>query len=296
MRTAALMTLLTLSLLTSPFTQAAETLPPMVDEIRLRVREGKIDDAVDAGQKAVESMATDARAWLWAGRAYGQQAMAASMLMKPKWAGRTRDAYEKAVELDPNLLDARFDLIQYYLMAPEFMGGGRDKADAQVQEIAKRDEALGKVASGQLAMVDKKQDDAEKLFREAVTLAPDNLRAQMALSGYLQGRGRWNDVRALWQQRLATTPDDPMSIYQLGRAAALSGEELESGLAHLDAFIAKGNVPDDLSIGAAHWRRGQVLEKLGRREDAIAALQIASQDPTVAERAEEDLERIEDGG
>jgi hypothetical protein len=43
---------------------------------------------------------------------------------------------------------------------------------------------------------------------------------------------------------------------------------------------------------AAHWRRGQLLDKLGRHEDAIAALELALAGKSVAKLAQADLDRI----
>src|SRR5690606_26237095 len=92
-------------------------LPAEAVEIRDALRRNDLDAAIEASESATGGSA-DARVWLWAGRAYGRQAIEASLFTQPKWAGRTRDAWEKAVALDPELLDARFDLIQYYLQAP----------------------------------------------------------------------------------------------------------------------------------------------------------------------------------
>lgn len=89
-------------------------------------------------------------------------------------------------------------------------------------------------------------------------------------------------IRAL----LARRPDDPGALYQLGKLAALSGEELEQGLAHLDRYRAQKERPDDLPEFGGHWRRAQILEKLGRKDAAIAELRTAtSLDPSAEGRA-----------
>lgn len=282
-----------LSLALGLFCQAslASLLPPAATEIREALRSDQLDRAVEISEAATEG-SSDARIWLWAGRAYGRQALEANVFTMAKWAGRTRTAWEKAVELDPELLDARFDLIQYYLQAPGIVGGGRDKAEAQVGEIARRDAGLGKLAQSWLAFADKDAARAEALQREAVQASPDNTRVLMALSGTLQRGEKWDEVEALWQARLDRAPQDPMARYQLGRLAALRGEKLEHGLAMLDAFIAGGEVPDELSIAAAHWRRGQLLEKLGRLDEARQAYTIGLTDASVKQLAEADLARL----
>jgi hypothetical protein len=50
---------------------------------------------------------------------------------------------EKAVELNPDNIEARFDLLEYYLQAPAFLGGDAAKAQAQAAEIAKRNATAG---------------------------------------------------------------------------------------------------------------------------------------------------------
>ena len=266
-------------------------LPAEAVEIRDALRRNDLDAAIAASESATGS-AADARVWLWAGRAYGRQALEASLFTQPKWAGRTRDAWEKAVELDPQLLDARFDLIQYYLQAPGFLGGGRDKAEQQVVEIARRHEGLGKLAKSWLSMADKDPATAEALQREAFALDPENARIALALSGSLQREEKWDEVEALWRTRLARQADDALARYQLARLAAIRGEKLEEGLALIDAFIAAGELPEDLSLAAAQWRRGQLLEKLGRIDEARAALQLGLADPSVKRLAEADLKRL----
>ena len=61
-------------------------------------------------------------------------------------APRIRAHFERAVELDADYLDARKRLVDFYTQAPGFMGGGLDKARAQVAEIERIDAHEGRVA------------------------------------------------------------------------------------------------------------------------------------------------------
>jgi hypothetical protein len=54
-----------------------------------------------------------------------------------------REEFETAIKLDPSLTDARFGLIDFYVMAPGFMGGSEGRAMAQAAEIKKRDALQG---------------------------------------------------------------------------------------------------------------------------------------------------------
>ncbi|HEV8629160.1 MAG TPA: tetratricopeptide repeat protein, partial [Thermoanaerobaculia bacterium] len=101
------------------------------------------DGAVDWLEKAAELAPKNAEYQLWLGRAYGRAAQEANMLRAAGLASHARQAYEQAVALDPGQLDARGDLVQFYLLAPGFMGGSIDKARAQAAEIQKRDAGRG---------------------------------------------------------------------------------------------------------------------------------------------------------
>jgi len=271
-------------------------LAPAIAEIRDALRLGNIDAAVEASEAAVAQLGGSARAWWWAGRAYGQQAMAASLFGKAKWASRTREAFEKAVELDPAHVESRFDLMSYYLMAPSIVGGGRDKAEAQAAAIAGLDASMGKLAQARLAASDDESERAQALVGEALALDPDNRQARLMQAASAAERKDWAAVRALWQTQLARTRHHALARYQLGRTAAISGEELDDGLAQLDSFIAAGEVPEELTMAAAYWRRGQILDKLGRRDEAIESLQRAVDDRNIGEQAAADLKRIRTAG
>lgn len=265
-----------------------------VDEVRKHLGGGRIEAAIASGEKAVATLAQDSRAWFWLGRAYAQQALRASLLAKPRWAGKARAAYEKSVELDPDNLDARFDLMQYYTAAPGFLGGSRENADAQAAAIRARDAVRGKLAEAHLANVDQKPALAERAYREALTLDPASEPARTALAMFLQRGERWAEIRTLWNEVLARDPGNALAHYQLGRLSAVSGEALEAGLAHLATYLAQPQQTDAMTPAAAHWRRGQILERLGRRGEALAALQESLRLQPEFAQAREELQRLQD--
>lgn len=64
----------------------------------------------------------------WVGKACGRVAENTGPISAIKWAGRTRDALERAVELNPDNYDAVGALATYYEQAPGFLGGDVAKA------------------------------------------------------------------------------------------------------------------------------------------------------------------------
>ncbi|MFN7162759.1 MAG: tetratricopeptide repeat protein, partial [Fimbriimonadales bacterium] len=81
-------------------------------------------------------------------------------LGKLRAAGRMRSAWEKAVDLNPNHVEARFALASFYAQAPGVVGGGRDKAEMQIREIARVDTVMGHRARAVLLSSDRDYDEA----------------------------------------------------------------------------------------------------------------------------------------
>ncbi|HEX5756494.1 MAG TPA: hypothetical protein VFY12_09090, partial [Arenimonas sp.] len=113
-------------------------LDAQVLQIRLLLREGKAEDAVDMAEELVDAQPNSALAHYWLGNSFGNRIGQVGMFSKLLMAPKLRDAYETAIKLDPELTDARANLVQYYVH-PMAIGGGIDKAKAEQVEIAKRD-------------------------------------------------------------------------------------------------------------------------------------------------------------
>ena len=86
----------------------------------------KTDPAVDWLEKAAALAPASSEKQWWLGRGYGAAALQANLLSAAGLAKKTKAAFDKAVALDPANLDARDDLILFYLQAPGFMGGSVD--------------------------------------------------------------------------------------------------------------------------------------------------------------------------
>ncbi|HEX3070599.1 MAG TPA: tetratricopeptide repeat protein [Thermoanaerobaculia bacterium] len=111
----------------------------LIDQGRAAMTRGDAETASGLFEKAVAQNPKSADAHYLLGSAYGSMAEKASIFSQASLASKTKEEFEKAVELDPNHLEARMGLVQYYAFAPGFMGGSYDKAFAQAAEIRKRD-------------------------------------------------------------------------------------------------------------------------------------------------------------
>jgi tetratricopeptide (TPR) repeat protein len=260
--------------------------------VRAALAKGDAEAAVAAADAAVKASPKDAEVLLWAGRAYGQRAMSASVFSKMSWAKRCREAWETAVGIEPSNLEVRSELLRYYLMAPGIAGGGVEKARDQAARIAAIDATRGHVARGQVAEHEKDLAAAEAAYRNAARSDPNGTTGTLALASFLAGQKRWAEARALFEARLASDPADALAVYQLGRLSLFSGEEMERGLALFDRFLSLEAPKDGPTHADARWRKGLLLEKLGRTPAAIAEYREALKADPGHRGARRELERL----
>ncbi len=192
-------------------------------------------------ERALRTAPGEARIHNALGDAYGSAAQNAHLLAKLGWARKCRAAYERAVELDPANPAYRWSLVGYFCVAPRLAGGGLEKARAQAGEIARLDPMEGRTARATLALAEQ----------------------------------NWEAAFAEFDPVLREMPDNFLALYQVGRCAALSGRQIERGIAALRRCLeltapAGENLP---TFACVHFRLGNLLEKKG---DPTAAAEYAA--------------------
>jgi tetratricopeptide (TPR) repeat protein len=242
---------------------------------RLQLRQGKADDAIDSAEEAVDLDPGSAQAHYWLGNAYGSRIGQVGMLSQAMMAPKLRDAFERAVALDPNLNDARGSLVDFYLQAPAVAGGSVEKARAQTQELLKRDPPRGQFALGRIAMYEKKPAEAAKAFAAASAAKPDDVSYRMAAGVALQETKQWDAAFDLFEAWTRKDPKAAMAWYQVGRTSALSGQRLDVGAAALKTFMGLPPAPNLPTAANAQYRLGQVQAHAGDKAAAKASFQAA---------------------
>jgi tetratricopeptide (TPR) repeat protein len=207
----------------------------------LALRRDDRETAVTALERAVALEPGAARYQRRLGDAYGRAAQKASLFNQLSWAKKSLAAYRRAAELAPRDLEAQTSLFDYYRLAPAIAGGGPERAREQAEVLAQIDPVRGHHARAALRLADKKPAEA-----------------MSELEAGLRGR-----------------PDDYSLLYGLGRVAGTTGEGLERGLAALTRCLGMTPPEDQPGHATVHWRRAQILERLGERRAALAACEEA---------------------
>jgi tetratricopeptide (TPR) repeat protein len=173
-------------------------------------------------------------------------------------AVKGRDALEKAVALEPDNLEARTGLMQFYERAPWPLGSSA-KAAAQLEEIRRRD-----------------PDRALVLMVVARANAQD-----------------YAGAFKLCDEVLARRPDDYNALYQYGRTAAASGQNFERALACLKKCLTLPVPGPSAPTYSSVWHRiGLLQERFGHPAEARAAYETAFKLDQANKPAAEALARL----
>lgn len=292
--------LIALTLLTASHLATAETLTPAAPsdtaaQVSDLLARNQIEQAYETAVRWHESEPENARAAYWAGNTAGQMAMRSGMFKAMGFAKESRKGLEQAVALDPKNVDAQYALMQFYVMAPGVMGGDDEEAAAIAERIAALSPVEGLRARAQLRLTEKDMEGYLSGNREALALAPAHRDALGAVLASLLEKSDFDGAKALLDKAREVDPSSVSVRYQFVKWAAVSGRELTAGLAEIDALIALQQYPDRFSLSAAHWRRAQLLAKLDRKDDAIAAYEAALEIQPEFEVASKELEQLREG-
>ena len=281
------------------FTAAASTHPkspiPPYWLGRLALNEEDWDESIDWFEKAVALEDKNSMYHLWLGRAIGSKAQHASVLKQPFLAKKVKAQFEQAVELDGSNLEARSDLISYYLMAPGIMGGSVEKAKEQAATIAAQDRYQGHLAMARVHSHEKNNDLYERELLAAAAAKPEEVGPRVELGYLYQRLERWDDAFRTFDELTKNDKARRNAQYQVGRTGAMSGRKLEHAAASLEAYLAGTPGPNEPPAAAAHFRLAQVYEKLGRVPQAKAELEATLRlEPKHAE-AKKALDKLNSG-
>ena len=289
---------------------------------------GDFDGALPLAEKALSLDPNSARYHLLVGNICIQQGQKAGIFKGLGLAHRFRDETQRAISLDPKYLDAREALMEYYFEAAGIAGGDKKKAWAMAEEIGKMDAARGFLAQATLAAKEKNPSKQEEFYQKALAAAPHDGRVLRVVAGFYvsdsqkkydlaekyaleamklddQRAGpytvlgliyaateRWKNLDALLEQSEKKIPDDCGPHYQAGKAVLASGKDLPRAERYFRKYLTVEPEGGEPHWAAAHWRLGQVLEKQGKKPEAIAEMEESLRLEQDFKQAKEDLKRL----
>jgi tetratricopeptide (TPR) repeat protein len=287
-----------------------------------------LDQAAQLAEKATQVDSSNANAFAQLANAKGRKAQKASVFSQMGLARDAKKAGDKALEINPNHPDALNFLIAFHREAPSIVGGDKKKADVYMQRLLKADPVRGNLVLAENAADDKQVDKLEGLYKMAYQSNPKDYRALLNLGAFyandkaknyalaeqylreatkldasraqawspltsvLALEKKWAEVEATVAQAEKAVPDNWNPMFQAARIMVVTGENFPLAEKYLRKYMTQEpelNAPD---FAAAHWRLGQILEKQGKKQEAIAEMETALKLRPDFEQAKQDLKRL----
>lgn len=254
----------------------------------LGLADGRTDEAIKQAERCVTVHPNNGRCHLVLGKAMGTRAMENGIMASLGSAGTIRDAFNKAVALNPRDFDARFSMLEYYMMAPFVVGGGMGKAEAFAEESAgihpegsklmhatidRQEGRLGKAEAAALAvkpgtdedlqerhdglltsiaathMSEKRYADAIRVLSEARKRYPDSLNVGYVSARVQQEQGDHRKALAGLEQVVIKLPR-PHVHYHIGKSAQALGDKARATAAFQKALSFKRGLSKNLQADA----------------------------------------------
>jgi tetratricopeptide (TPR) repeat protein len=241
------------------------------------------DSAVKMADKSVALEPRNSFYHHWLGRALGRKAENANLFSAFAAFGLARKAraeFERAVALDNDNVSARADLAEYYIEAPAFLGGDKNKARQQAEAVAAHDQGL---ASYIRARVDEKQGNgrAEQQYQKAIADGGDSARYWVELAYYYRRAGRLQDMENAINRSLTAAHHEGLPEYDGAFILLRTGRNFPQAIRMLQEYLDGQNLSEDGPAFQAKYLLGQLLEKSGDRhasaDEYRASLALASQ-------------------
>ncbi len=239
--------------------------------------------AVNFEQAAILDEANP-EAYYWIGRANGRLAGNASLFSAGSFAKKSKMGFEKAIALDPGYIPAHRGMIEYYLNAPRLFGGSTKKAYEVAQKMQQMQPLEGKLAYARVLDGDDQDDKAMELYRELTQQYPKDPRAFLALGFEEQNNRNFETAHEFFSKAARTKPKDvetgtarAMALYQIGKTAMLSKNNLQAGIASYEEYLSMPIYQGNPEPAWAHYRLSKLYEIAEQPSMAEKHLELARQ-------------------
>ena len=126
------------------------------------------DNAISYYQKLINSKPTQANYFYKYGGAMGMLAKESNKFKALLMMDEVKSSFEKAIQLNPKHIEARWALIEVYIQLPSIVGGSQEQAIKYSDELLKISPVDGYLSKGHIYEYYKKYTLAESQYQKAI--------------------------------------------------------------------------------------------------------------------------------
>jgi tetratricopeptide (TPR) repeat protein len=225
------------------------------------------DRAESACKKAVSLEANNSRYHLWLGRVYGEKADRAGFLCAASLVGKVRDEFQRAVQLNPQDVDTRLDLAEFYIEAPGIVGGGTDKAQEQARTIGATNPGREHWVYARIAEKKDNAAVAEREYRQYIELSHNDAEAWLNLALFMRRQKRMDEMEQALLKASQSPLPKPDVLFESAQMLYRAGRNYPLAIQFVQRYLSIGPV-EAAPAFKAHYLLGMLLEKQGDKAGA----------------------------
>jgi tetratricopeptide (TPR) repeat protein len=142
------------------------------------------DKAIVYYRKLKQLKPSEANYYFKYGGVLGMKAKESNKFKALGMIGEVKESFEKAIELNPKHIEARWALVMIYIQLPGFVGGSESKAIKYSSELLKLSTVDGYLSRGQIDEHFKRYPAAEQQYKKAIAAGSTKVGAQMLANLY----------------------------------------------------------------------------------------------------------------
>ena len=137
------------------------------------------DKAIVYYRKLKQLKPSEANYYYKYGGVLGMKAKESNKFAALGMIGEVKASFEKAIELNPKHIEARWALVMIYIQLPGFVGGSESKAIKYSNELLKLSPVDGYLSRGQIDEHFKRYTAAEQQYKKAIAAGSTKVGVQM---------------------------------------------------------------------------------------------------------------------
>lgn len=251
----------------------ADALVARVDLILIAGKVAQLEEGVKLAEQCIANNPKNSECHEALGNVLGIKAEKGGMMAGISSLGKIRDAFKKAIALDPKNFSAANSLMTFYLEVPSLMGGSSSKAKDVIAETQKVSPAAASLLQAKFDLKDEELEKA-KTGVLAVNSSGNPVIAQLQneiaidIAQTFVKEKKFLDAEKMFREVIQRFPDSAVAHLGLGRSLQEQGKAKEA-LPHLEKSLSMENT------GAALYRLGKTWQALGDKSKAISFFEKA---------------------
>lgn len=226
------------------------------------------EKAAEYYKKLVEAEADNADYQYKYGGALGMRALEVNKLKAMGLIGDIKKAFKKSADLDPNHIDVRWALVEFYMQLPGILGGSEKKSLQYADELQKLSLVDGYLAKGYIAEYSDRPKDAEDFYKKAIKVG-GSITCYQKLTDLYENKTK-EPNKAIANIELAHKEHQRNGLhYQIGKICAKYNVQLQKGINCLNTYIANHTSKDGVPKSWAFYRLAQLYAHKGDKENAL---------------------------